>query len=193
MENQRGSGLLAFLGGMAAGALLGVLLAPRSGKETRERLTKRFDDARDDVGDLIDDTKKEWAKARGKAADAAHMTKEEVEDLIRFMFEDMAGTFIAMARAEGSRVRLVVSRKAGSFIAKAIMAFTAVLFSLVIVLFLFLAWGLWLGQLLGNAALGMLAAGASFLVVLLLFYLLWRWVLRDRIILSVVNAVNDNG
>lgn len=88
MEHPRGSGLLAFLGGMAAGALLGVLLAPRSGKETRERLMKRFDDARDDVGDLIDDAKKEWAKARGKAADAAHMTKEEVEDLIRFMFEE---------------------------------------------------------------------------------------------------------
>jgi hypothetical protein len=108
-------------------------------------------------------------------------------------FEDMAGTFIAMARAEGSRVRLVVSRKAGSFIAKAVMAFTAVLLTLVIALFLFLAWGLWLGQVLGNAALGMLAAGGSFLVLLLLFYLLWRWVLRDRIILSVVNAVNDHG
>lgn len=108
-------------------------------------------------------------------------------------FEDVAGTVIAMVRAEGTRIRLVMSRKAGAFAAKALMAVVAFFLITVAAAFLCLAWGLWLGQLLQNPALGMLIAGGSFLLLLLLFYLLWRWVLRDRIILAVVNAANDHG
>ena len=94
MDHQRGSGLLAFLGGAAVGAVVGLLLAPRSGKETRERIMKRAEDARDDLDELIDKAREEWGKASGPAASTATLTKEEVNDLIRFLFEegkDLAG------------------------------------------------------------------------------------------------------
>ena len=38
--------------------------------------------------DLIAEGHERWAKAKGKAADAASMTKEEVKDFIRFLYEE---------------------------------------------------------------------------------------------------------
>ncbi|MBL7946181.1 MAG: YtxH domain-containing protein [Flavobacteriales bacterium] len=88
MSNDRNYGILGFLAGAAVGATLGVLFAPRSGKETRERLVRRAQDAKDDLDELIDKGRDEWAKAKGKAGDAASMTKDEVNDFIRFLMEE---------------------------------------------------------------------------------------------------------
>lgn len=54
----------AFLGGALAGTVVGLLLAPEKGKDTREKITDAVDDflkkhniklARKEVGDLVDD------------------------------------------------------------------------------------------------------------------------------------------
>lgn len=42
--DRRDSGFLSFLLGLLAGAILGLLYAPRSGKETRELLKKAFEE-----------------------------------------------------------------------------------------------------------------------------------------------------
>ncbi len=55
----------------------------------------------------------------------------------------------------------------------------------------FIALAIWLGDLLGNTALGFLAAGGSFLLLGALFYLVWRSVLRDKVTLVVINAMHD--
>lgn len=88
MNNERTNGLLGFLAGAAVGAALGVLLAPRSGKETRDRIRGRVKDAKDDVDEFIDRAQGEWAKAKGKATHAATMTRDEVTDFVRFLFEE---------------------------------------------------------------------------------------------------------
>lgn len=54
----------AFLGGAIAGGILGLLLAPEKGKDTREKITDTVDDflakhniklSRKEVSDLVDD------------------------------------------------------------------------------------------------------------------------------------------
>jgi len=88
MSNERTNGILGFLAGAAVGAALGVLFAPRSGKETRDRIAQRAQGAKEDLDDMIEKGRTEWAKAKGKAADTASMTKDEVSDFIRFLFEE---------------------------------------------------------------------------------------------------------
>jgi gas vesicle protein len=88
MSNERNYGILGFLAGAAIGAAIGVLFAPRSGKETRERVAGKAKDAKDDLEDMIDQARAEWAKTKGKVVDTATMTKEEVSDFVRFLFEE---------------------------------------------------------------------------------------------------------
>ena len=47
MSNQGSSGLGMFLSGLLLGAVLGLLFAPRSGKETREMIASKAADAKD--------------------------------------------------------------------------------------------------------------------------------------------------
>jgi gas vesicle protein len=67
---------------------LGVLFAPASGRETRERITRTVRSGKEDIDELIDKGRAEWSKAKGKAMDTATMTKEEVSDFVRFLFEE---------------------------------------------------------------------------------------------------------
>jgi gas vesicle protein len=70
---------------LAAGAAIGVLLAPRSGKETREILRKKGEQAKDELGDLLDAGYDEWRKVRRNVADRARMTKDDLKDFLEFM------------------------------------------------------------------------------------------------------------
>lgn len=73
------------LAGLAAGAAIGVLLAPRSGKETRELIRKKGEQAKDDLGELLDDGFEQWKRIKGKVVERASMTKEDIKDFLEFM------------------------------------------------------------------------------------------------------------
>ncbi len=88
MSNESRNGILGFLAGAAVGAALGVLFAPRSGKETRERIARKVTDSKDEMDAFIDQAREEWSRTKGKAADAATMTKDEVSDFVRFLFDE---------------------------------------------------------------------------------------------------------
>lgn len=74
MSNKK-SGLGKFLAGIGIGAGLGVLLAPKSGKETREDLKKKLEQFIDEVKNIdINEVKDEFL-------DKIDEIKKEIEDL----------------------------------------------------------------------------------------------------------------
>jgi gas vesicle protein len=85
--NAKNSALL-FLAGMASGAALGVLFAPDSGTETRRKLRGKGAEARRRLESVIAEGREEWSRMKGKASDAASMTRDEVDDLIHYLFRE---------------------------------------------------------------------------------------------------------
>jgi gas vesicle protein len=80
--------LLGFLAGIAVGAALGVLFAPRSGRETREQLAETGERAKEKLDDMIENGREEWSRITGKAVDMATMTRDEVSEFIHFLFNE---------------------------------------------------------------------------------------------------------
>lgn len=73
---------MAFLAGAAAGALLGVLLAPERGDVTREKISRQADDL---LGDLEEQWESGYAKLRSLAEDAiaeAERLSEQAEQKV---------------------------------------------------------------------------------------------------------------
>lgn len=85
-SRSRPSGLLYLLFGLAVGAVAGVLLAPRSGEDTREWISAQCKtgidtvnakarQTRQNVGDWIDENKQQVTKAVSAGRDAYHKAK----------------------------------------------------------------------------------------------------------------------
>jgi gas vesicle protein len=81
-------GILGFLAGAVVGAAAGVLLAPDSGKETRKKISKKAKGAKEDMNEYVEKARVEWSKTKGKMADTATMTKEEVADFATFLMTE---------------------------------------------------------------------------------------------------------
>ncbi len=57
MADESSSGLGWFLAGLGIGALIGVLYAPKSGRETRDDLTAKANDAKEKAGQFVEQGK----------------------------------------------------------------------------------------------------------------------------------------
>lgn len=77
--------LIGLLLGVAAGAALGILLAPRSGKETRKLVRDKAKRAQKEVEDLLDQGHERWQQLRKRMVERKHMTKEDLHDFLDFM------------------------------------------------------------------------------------------------------------
>ncbi len=89
-EEEHGTsfGIIGFLGGMALGAALGVLFAPKSGRELRDDIAEAGGNAKEKLNELIENGHREWSRVKGKAVDMASMTRDEVNDFIHFLFRE---------------------------------------------------------------------------------------------------------
>lgn len=95
------------------------------------------------------------------------------------------------ATAEKDRLTLRAAMSAGDALARLLLVVVLLLALSGVVLMSSVAWALLLAQWLNDPVLGFALSAATYVVLGLAFYLLWRTVLRDRIILSVVNAAHD--
>lgn len=67
--------------GLGAGALLGLLLAPKSGKQLRKDLRRGYEDAKDSVGEWADEAKERAREVGDRVRDAAARGAELADDL----------------------------------------------------------------------------------------------------------------
>jgi len=68
--NTKSKVILGILGAAAAGVVIGMLVAPEKGKETRKRLKKTAEDWADSMGHL-------WSRGKAAAEDAANEMKDK--------------------------------------------------------------------------------------------------------------------
>ncbi len=76
-----GTAITFLLIGLGAGALAGLLLAPKSGKALRRDLQRGYDDAKDTLEDWADEAKTRVRDASDKVRDVASRGAEIAEDL----------------------------------------------------------------------------------------------------------------
>ncbi len=80
-----GTAVTFLLIGLGAGALVGLLLAPKAGKAFRKDLRKKYDSARETVGDWTDDAKDFAEVAMERGAEIADEVRDRVAPLAKAM------------------------------------------------------------------------------------------------------------
>ncbi|MGA9814152.1 MAG: YtxH domain-containing protein [Terriglobales bacterium] len=81
--NAAGTAVTFLLIGLGAGALLGMLLAPKAGKQMRKDLRRKFDSARETVDEWTDDAKEFAEDAMERGAEIADEVRERVAPLAK--------------------------------------------------------------------------------------------------------------
>ena len=76
-----GTAITFLLIGLGAGAVVGMLLAPKAGKQLRRDLRRGYDEARDNFGDWAEDAKDRVRDVGERVRDAAARGAEFAEDL----------------------------------------------------------------------------------------------------------------
>lgn len=76
-----GTALTFFLIGLGAGALAGLLLAPKTGKQLRRDIHRGYEDARDKLSDLADEARDHVRDAGERVREAANRGIEVAEEL----------------------------------------------------------------------------------------------------------------
>jgi gas vesicle protein len=83
--NSAGTAITFLLIGLGAGALLGMVLAPKAGKAFRKDLRKKYDFARETVEDWTDDAKEFAEEALERGAEFADEVRERVAPIAKAM------------------------------------------------------------------------------------------------------------
>lgn len=108
--------------------------------------------------------------------------------LVEALVEDAKGYF----EAQRDLATLNASEKGGRLVALMLLVLVVALLLSGVLVMLSVALALWLGTYLGSITLGFLAVGGVHLVLAGLFFLLWKGVLREKIIVSIINATHGN-
>ncbi len=73
--------LTGLLAGAAIGGIIALLYAPKSGKETREQLKKKFSELEKDLEDLKDQASQKTGRAKDDLAQKLADLEKEIENL----------------------------------------------------------------------------------------------------------------
>lgn len=80
-----GTAITFLLIGLGAGAFVGLLFAPKPGKQFRRDLQRGYEDAKDNFGDWADEAKERVRDAASRGVDFAEELRERAEPIRRAM------------------------------------------------------------------------------------------------------------
>ncbi|MBZ5666327.1 MAG: YtxH domain-containing protein [Acidobacteriia bacterium] len=80
-DSSAGTAVTFLLIGLGVGAALGLLLAPKTGRQLRKDLRRSYDDALETVSDWTDEAKDRFEEAVEKGADFADELRAKAEPL----------------------------------------------------------------------------------------------------------------
>jgi gas vesicle protein len=81
--SQIGTAVTFLLIGLGAGALTALLLAPKSGKQLRKDIRRKYEDAKDSFDEWKDEAKEAVEEARERGAELAEDLRERVAPLAK--------------------------------------------------------------------------------------------------------------
>jgi gas vesicle protein len=84
-ENTVGTGIAFLLIGLGVGAALGLLLAPKTGRQLRKDLRRSYDDAVDTVSDWTEEARGRIKVAVDKGSDLADELRSKAEPISDFL------------------------------------------------------------------------------------------------------------
>ena len=84
-DSSVGTAITFLLIGLGTGAALGVLLAPKSGRQMRKDLRRSYEDALDTISDWTDEAKDRFDEAVEKGADFADELRAKAEPLTELL------------------------------------------------------------------------------------------------------------
>jgi gas vesicle protein len=78
-----GTAVTFLLIGLGAGALIGLLFAPKPGKQMRKELRRKYEDARDTIEDWKDEAKQAAEETLERGAELANELRDRVTPLTK--------------------------------------------------------------------------------------------------------------
>lgn len=84
-DNSVGTSITFLLIGLGVGASLGLLFAPKSGRQMRRDLRRSYEDALDTISDWTDEAKGRFDEAIEKGADFADELRTKAEPLTEML------------------------------------------------------------------------------------------------------------
>jgi gas vesicle protein len=87
-NNHVGTAISFLLIGLGVGAAVGMLLAPKAGKQLRKDLRRSYDDTLDTISEWTDDAKERFDEAVEKGADFTEELRSKAEPLTRILRRD---------------------------------------------------------------------------------------------------------
>jgi gas vesicle protein len=95
-ENSNGGGkALLFLAGAGVGAVLALLFAPKSGRETRDLITRRANDSRDFVTNKMTEGRQRVEETRRKMGDDFTAFLDKSKEAVQRQKEQLSAAFEA--------------------------------------------------------------------------------------------------
>jgi gas vesicle protein len=83
-----GTAISFLLIGLGVGAAVGMLLAPKSGKQIRKDLRRSYDDTLDTISEWTDEAKERFDEVVEKGADLTEELRAKAEPLTRILRRD---------------------------------------------------------------------------------------------------------